>query len=935
MGFVGSLVSGVVDVITSIVEAVVQIVEVILELVMTLLGFGGDTTTQVIEYFEVHNFPLFTDVDKSNPLLQTVQSSILSGSDISADLIFASAFRSYKGDIRKFIQYIDDDNYIEGFPQVESYITYPDYTEITSVLNTLHGAACTIENAYTRALNVTTWIKYWLQENKSYSVETNKLFLPLAISVTTSPGSTTSSFTNNTVSSNTILLALADGVAASDTVIGNEVSVNFATVSFNASANAYTVQVYDAAGTVSTLPYTVPVRPTGLHYDVTYYLDSNPAVTRLFVYKVGTGTYSDLDNPQNEININATVLHAIPAIPLRINNVDYTTRPAAEVTKINELCNLISLDASEILDKIKNDPDAPSAGDLDHVYINFGIRLWDSSQTGLVYLFTMCENLFPAQGVTKGIYDDTASGDTKPANNVIITTEDYKYLFQFSYMSYAFTSLATINANSGSAENGYYYSDLSRFNSSNYLVNPYFVSSGKGTYNVGFKADNLTQVANFLAGSGTTNPGTTTSEATNWLQVTGRMNYNNTTPVLQDADGSVSDLKFLTPDLVYENNGSGVLRHVLSASEETTAGQSITYYKAVASGLEAYTITAPIGSLRVVDGDSGKFKMVKFNLGHQDDLMFPFIHNFVANLSNKNVTQLFLSGAHASIYVAHYEVIVQRTGGFGGLFAIIMIIIIIVVAVYVAPAMFGPAATGFGTGGTLGAAGAMGTGISPMLSAMGFVGSSAGNILWGPTFMNLVVKFAVNQIIKMAVTEAFGEDSAIGQMVGTVLGAVALSGINYNYATSTIEFGFGPDAFSFDIDKFIEEWSWTDTFKFMTTDLLEIGGSILTYKAKQGFESLEEEQAAMEKRNTEKLLGLTTKEIANDELYASLFATQDTAYNTYSALTSVNVRGTAPTLLASTIYLQQEFYIGALFIDHDQSGFLDRKIEQQAGFDYA
>ena len=918
MGFVGSLVSGVVDVITSVVEAVVQIVEVILELVMTLLGFGGDTTTQVIEYFEVHNFPLFTDVDEKNPLLNTVRNAILSGNDIAGDLIYASAFQSYKGDIRKFIQYIDDDNYIEGFPQIESYITYPDYTEITSVLNTLHGAACTIENAYTRAISVTTWIKYWLQENKSYSVETNKLFLPLAISVTTSPGSTTSSFTNNTVSSNTILLALADGVAASDTVIGNEVSVNFATVSFNASTNAYTVQVYDAADIVSTLPYTVPVRPTGLHYDVTYYLDSNPAVTRLFVYKVGTGTYSDLDNPQNEININATVLHAIPAIPLRINNVDYTTRPAAEVTKINELCDLISLDASELLDKIKNDPAAPSAGDLDHVYINFGIRLWDSSQTGLAYLFTMCENLFPAQGVTKGIYDDTASGDTKPANNVIITTDDYKYLFQFSYMSYVFTSLATINANSGSAENGYYYSDLSRFNSSNYLVNPYFVSSGKGTYNVGFKADNLTQVANFLAGNGTTNPGTTTSEATNWLQVTGRMNYNNTTPVLQDADGSVSDLKFLTPDLVYENNGSGVLRHVLSASEETTAGQSITYYKAVASGLEAYTITAPIGSLRVVDGDSGKFKMVKFNLGHQDDLMFPFIHNFVANLSNKNVTQLFLSGAHASIYVAHYEVIVQRTGGFGGLFAIILLVIIIVVAWQVAPYLMGTAGT------------------ASFATTMGLVaGTGPLGVAWGATFMNFAVKFVVNKIIQMAVTAAFGEESQIGQIFGAVLGAVAMSGISYDpSAAYNIGIDFG-DTFTFDPQKFIDEWSFMDTMKAAVA-LMDMGGSYLEYVAKDKMGELLEEYEDTKKINDALLLDLNTKDKKLEDLNKALFATQDDTLNLYSSFVNVRSVAIAPLVAPEHMYAAQEHYVFAIIENqYNQTELLEGKFLQQAGFDYA
>ena len=94
---------------------------------------------------------------------------------------------------------------------------------------------------------------------------------------------------------------------------------------------------------------------------------------------------------------------------------------------------------------------------------------------------------------------------------------------------------------------------MSRFDADDILVNRYYVSSGKGTYNVGYKADDLDEVQDFLDGSGVVNPGDTSTEASNWLQVTERMVYNNTTPVLQESDGSVSDLVHLTPDLIYEN----------------------------------------------------------------------------------------------------------------------------------------------------------------------------------------------------------------------------------------------------------------------------------------------------------------------------------------------------------------------------------------------
>ena len=68
MSFVADVFSAIVDVIVSIVETVIQIVEVIIQAIMVLLGFDGGST-QIIEYFEVHNIPLFEDVDKKNPLL--------------------------------------------------------------------------------------------------------------------------------------------------------------------------------------------------------------------------------------------------------------------------------------------------------------------------------------------------------------------------------------------------------------------------------------------------------------------------------------------------------------------------------------------------------------------------------------------------------------------------------------------------------------------------------------------------------------------------------------------------------------------------------------------------------------------------------------------------------------------------------------------------
>jgi len=805
MGFVASIFTAVVDVIVSIVEAVVQVVEMVVQLVMVLLGWDSGST-QIIEYYEVHNIPLFDDVDGKNPLLNSILTSIISDRDIASNLIYHTAFRSLKGNVKQFMDFIDNGNYFESFPTVESYILTIDYTELTAALNTLNGVPCTPEGSYLRALSKVDWVKYWLQENKEYDVGTNGMgsdysttsttpITPAATGhthstnynititdeigtsdsvtvnalspVVTSPSTTSSSYTLI----NEFILAVTDELATSDSVIVDERwQVNLNTIVYNSGTDTYSVDVYNAAGLVLTLPYTVPTKPTQLHYVSTYYRDSAPSRYYLFIYQAGSGTYTDLDTIEEPIDIDGTTIEALPCIPLRLSNANYTTFGATKRDQIEDLIAIIHLDAETVLDTIL-DESAVAPGDLDHIYINFGVRMWDTSQAGMSYLFTMFENLYPAQGVTQGTYNNSPAGDDKPQNNILITTDDNKLAFQWSYITYEHTSLVDIDADSGSVENGIYYSDMSRFDDDDILVNNYYVSSGKGTYNVGYKADDLDEVQDFLDGNGVVNPGTTTTEAANWLQVTERMSYNNPTPNLLEADDSAADLKYLTPDLVYENNGSGVLRLVESASDETTVGQSITYYCCKPSGLDAYTVVAPIASCRVVDGASGYFRVVKFNLGNKADLMLPFIYNFIKDLSNTQVSKLFLAGAHASIYIAHYEKIVHE--GMGFLTALVMIVVIVVIAYYAYPMLKESFTAMTAVFAKMAAATSLSAAFSIALSAL---------IAQLP---NMLLRMAAQYIIQVIITEIAGDNEELATILNLVsMVAVAAwdPGVTYGQA---------------------------------------------------------------------------------------------------------------------------------------------------------
>ena len=143
--------------------------------------------------------------------------------------------------------------------------------------------------------------------------------------------------------------------------------------------------------------------------------------------------------------------------------------------------------------------------------------------------------------------------------------------------------------------------------------------------------------------------------------------------------------------------------------------------------------------------------MVKFNLGNKPDLMVPFVYTFVKDLSNAEMSKLFLAGAHVSIYIAHYEVI--EHAGMSFLMALVMIIIIIVIVMF-APQFIGEA------GATLG----------PIIAAIG-----AGTYI---VAMNLIftalVNLAINMIIQYAIELIIKEIAGDNEMLAMILNIVAM-----------------------------------------------------------------------------------------------------------------------------------------------------------------
>jgi len=516
------IITAIVDVITTIVDVVVGIVDAVLAPIANLLGFTDGSDGSTVFTFEVHNQNLFEKPDRKASA-EVIANAIINSRDISGDLLYAATYQSGKRNVRKFVDFIDDGDYFEGFPELKGNILTIDYDEIDDILTSAssayngnggHGAPVTIDNARLGTLFVIPWQKYWLQQNKAYVHET-------------------SVFTHS----------------------GTATTVNLSNSIHNSSDKTYTMRTGSPLSNFG--GFNIPLKPLGLHYVVNYHLDSAPNVNKLFIYKVpaagSSGVYTNLDTPSTTMTTaGSDTLSVLPAIPLRLNNTNFNAsgQNTAKRDKIIALVDKVGLDAENLIATVMEDVSDASiaANKIDHVYLNFGVRFYDDSQIAMNYAFRFISTLFPGQGTTKAIYDSTPSGDVKPYNTLLVEADNYKFAFTYAYITFANYSLSAINA-AGASSDIYarYHANSAKF-TGGYLTSTYYTSSNENSYNVGYFVSNTTELAAYIAGT-LTQESAYSSEAANWMQPTQLIAYSG---VLINADNSTNSDGVIRPSALYE-----------------------------------------------------------------------------------------------------------------------------------------------------------------------------------------------------------------------------------------------------------------------------------------------------------------------------------------------------------------------------------------------
>lgn len=677
------IISPITDIIDSVVDTVFDVVDIVMEPVANLLGFDGDTMDENdVSLFEVHNQPLFENDSDKKPSAEVIYNAIINNRDIMGDLLYAISFQSGKQNVKKFVDFINDDNYFEDFPTLKGNILVIDRDEIDSILSSSseYNTPVTIDNARLGSLLANTWIRYWLQENKNYNNTTNRISgLETVGNDEFGQGGTTLSISRNVLTSQSIYYSNNNnyqiktnlplygthqffnqslpnpGIHYSLT-INEGLAVQSEDHSIDSSGTTHTITItgVDSTSRIESTYY-VPSKPTGLHYIVNFHKDNDPSTDMLWVYKVDSGGYSSLDDPAETFgDSGSSALNILPAIPLRLNNTNFNSPVTSKTTQIRSLVDKVGLDADDLIDSVMTDVAAANISNyqnkVDHVYLNFGVRFWDTAQTSMNYCFKFIARLYAAQAITESDYNNSPSDD-RSYNTILVTASDYKYAFKFGYITYTNYTLNQIN--SDSTLNAIYRSDQSKFDSYNNIIQTYYTSSGKATYNIGYSVSNTTDVAAFLAGTLTQNSGYT-SEAANWMQPTQRIAYTGT---ILNHDDSSDTGGYLKPDIAYEKTNSTTLRKINKISEATSVGQQFKFYQCLSTGLNEYKIVAPKTMLRVVDAQTDKFKMVTFNVSSPTGLMMPFSHEVVKNLPNDEITNIFIASAHISLYVADVQVI--------------------------------------------------------------------------------------------------------------------------------------------------------------------------------------------------------------------------------------------------------------------------------------
>lgn len=384
-----------------------------------------------------------------------------------------------------------DDTFYYGLPTLSSFYHDRRQSAIDTVLTTIEGEAITVSAIRYYPLTIEEHIKFWLQENTTYTYHNNTL---------TSGGDDYKykSYSIDEISGNyDVVIERVQNTTATtylettiETVGGTETTtIKEHTITIDDDTMVELSDVYSPGSDTSTQPdqgnpdsvtdlelfkintsTTIPhdigqevpaATLNELFYIVEYSLDSAPDNTKIWLYDRTTGVYPTLDLITPSGSGSTLVL---PIVPLRDNFVDADDDINGTPYKTSkQLLNIVGINIDLYLNAIRTNPQKEYIQDA---FILFALNIYTTSQGGIKAFMNLFTDLEEIQDVTKADYLAHPPGSNSPVNNFKISEQKFNTVIQYNYIE----SLEDVSGVIG--DEGKYYSELTILPNSDIVTPP-------------------------------------------------------------------------------------------------------------------------------------------------------------------------------------------------------------------------------------------------------------------------------------------------------------------------------------------------------------------------------------------------------------------------------------------------------------------------------
>jgi len=354
-----------------------------------------------------------------------------------------------------------ENTYIHGLPTVKGCFSQANPDAVDTVITAIEGEAISIIALNTGIPNDVVWVKYYLQENESYTqddqiimfggdpwlyngfdIDGNGKFDVQLTRILSENGThdgaadasaltdTTKSWTINEFVGHTITNT-TDG--SSGTVTANTATTVTATLSGGTENDWDVDDAYTITDVENTsIGYLIDPPINSLYYFCQYELDSDPTYIKFWVYLKSLETYPTLDITSSSGEY--TDAAQLPIVPLREGfvSVNDTGDPNPAYATSKKILEIVNLDIDNLIDQVEGNTDI---AEISNAFVVFALNIYTTTHAGQKSLRVLFNNLYDNQHVDKDTYDANPPEAEPIYNSIRMEEQSFNTAIVFNYIT--------------------------------------------------------------------------------------------------------------------------------------------------------------------------------------------------------------------------------------------------------------------------------------------------------------------------------------------------------------------------------------------------------------------------------------------------------------------------------------------------------------------